>query len=186
MFASYAVANPAGSEVHCESVSATLEAEQHRARDARQQPHERQRPHDVPRQQDRPEQHQRDEPPPPRRADPPRRSDLAPHRSGDRDDRPRRAAAGRATRGTTESVVPPIASNIRRNNREGASQPSWLASSAIPSVGSFAFRNGAARRDPEDRGDRDVSNRGPETLAARPGGRPARSRTAAAGRPPSP
>ncbi len=47
-------------------------------------------------------------------------------------------------RGTHPSVSPERASNIRRNNRDGASQPSCDVSSTAPSVGSSVFANGAA------------------------------------------
>jgi len=49
-----------------------------------------------------------------------------------------------AIRGTNPSVSPEIASNTRRKNLDGASQPSCDASSRPPRVGSSVFANGQA------------------------------------------
>ena len=49
-----------------------------------------------------------------------------------------------ATRATTPSVSPLIASRTRRKNLEGASHPSCEESSSIPSVGSCSWKKGAA------------------------------------------
>ncbi len=60
---------------------------------------------------------------------------------------------GSTIRGTNPSVSPDTASNTRWSSLEGASQPSWPASSSPPSVGSLAFRNGSAASRPSTTAD---------------------------------